>query len=319
MTETPPVIIIGGPTASGKSELAIALAEQLDGVVINADSMQVYRDLRILTARPGVTDEARVPHKLFGFLDAGDICSAARWRDFAVASIDDAHAAGRRAIVVGGTGLYLRALMSGLADVPPIPDTVRRKARARHAELGGAAFHVDLAERDATMAARLVPGDSQRTIRAWEVVVATGRSLADWQAAGESGNARFVFNVALLLPPRETLYASCDRRLGDMVAEGAVDEVRALYAGVDAGRLVAELPLFKALGVPEMHKYLRGETSLDAAIAAAQQATRRFAKRQMTWFRHQIPQRSRPPLRHIFRYEEKYSVSILDRIFSNMS
>ena len=209
--------------------------------------------------------------------------------------------------------------MYGLADVPPIPDGVRRQARERHAELGGAAFHSDLAERDPAMAARLAPGDSQRTIRAWEVIVATGRSLAAWQAAGASGPAHMVYDVALLLPPREILYADCDTRLAGMVADGALDEVKSLYGRVAVGEIAADVPLLKALGVPEMYRHLCGETTLDEAVAAAQQATRRFAKRQMTWFRHQMPHRAEPPLRHIFRREEKYSVSFIEEIFPNIS
>ena len=236
MRTPPPVFVVGGPTASGKSAFAMALAERFDGVVINADSMQVYRDLAILTARPSAGDEARVPHRLFGLLDAADICSVARWRDLALAEIDAAHADGRRAIVVGGSGLYLRALMSGIAPVPPIPQAVRDAARARHVELGAMAFHAALAGRDPVMAARLAPGDRQRTIRAWEVIEATGRSLADWQAETAAA-VPFVFDVVLLLPPRAALYAACDSRFAAMLDVGALDEVRALDARVANGEV----------------------------------------------------------------------------------
>ena len=317
--ETPPVIVVGGATASGKSALAMALAERLDGTIVNADSMQVYADLRILTARPSPADEARVPHRLFGLLDAGDICSAARWRDLAIAEIDAIHAAGRRAIVTGGTGLYLRALMSGIAAIPPIPDAVRRQARAQHAEQGAAAFHAALAARDPAMAARLAPGDGQRVIRAWEVLEATGRSLADWQAASDHQPAPWRFDVVLLLPPREALYAACDARLETMLGAGALDEVAALDARIASGSLADDVPLVRALGVPELRAHLRGDLDRDAMTRAVQQATRRFAKRQMTWFRHQIPAEAAAPLRHIERYEEKYSIGLVDKIFPKIS
>jgi tRNA dimethylallyltransferase len=316
--EALPVIVVGGPTASGKSALAMDLAERLDGVVVNADSMQVYRDLHLLTARPSPEDEARVPHRLFGVLDGAEVCSAARWRALALDEIAAAHAAGRRAIVVGGTGLYLRALMSGIAAVPPIPEAVRAAARKRHAATGGAAFHAALAARDPAMAVRLAPGDSQRLVRAWEVLEATGRSLADWQADAVA-DTPFAFDVVLLLPPRDVLYASCDRRFVAMVEGGAVEEVRALTDRVAAGEVATVAPLLKALGVPELRAYLRGEIGRDAMIAAAQQATRRFAKRQTTWFRHQVPADATPPLRRVLRTDEKYSVALTEEIFLKIS
>ena len=318
MRTPPPVFVVGGPTASGKSAFAMALAERFDGVVINADSMQVYRDLAILTARPSAGDEARVPHRLFGLLDAADTCSVARWRDLALAEIDAAHADGRRAIVVGGSGLYLRALMSGIAPVPPIPQAVRDAARARHGELGAAAFHAALAGRDPVMAARLAPGDRQRTIRAWEVIEATGRSLADWQAETAAA-VPFVFDVVLLLPPRAALYAACDSRFAAMLDAGALDEVRALDARVANGEVAGAAPLLKALGVPELRGLLHGACDRAGAVAAAQQATRRFAKRQTTWFRHQVPAEAVVPVRRLLRYEAKYSDDKFDEIFSKMS
>jgi tRNA dimethylallyltransferase len=318
VSAAPPVVIVGGPTASGKSALAIALAERLDGTVVNADSMQVYRDLAILTARPTAADTARVPHRLFGFLDAADFCSAARWRDLASAEIAAIHETGRRAIVVGGTGLYLRALMQGMAAVPPIPAAVRTAARARHAELGAAAFHAALAGRDPVMAARLAPGDSQRVVRAWEVVEATGRSLADWQADATDA-APFAYDVLLLLPPRSALYAACDARFDAMLATGALDEVRALEARVADGAVANDAPLLKALGIPELRALLRGDLDRAGAVAAAQQATRRFAKRQTTWFRHQLPAAATPPVRRVMRIDEKFSDKILDEIFSKIT
>ncbi|MEE8274187.1 MAG: tRNA (adenosine(37)-N6)-dimethylallyltransferase MiaA [Alphaproteobacteria bacterium] len=281
------VVIVGGPTASGKSALALDLAEALDGVVINADSMQVYRELRILTARPGPAAEARAPHRLYGVLPAAEACSAARWRDMALAEIAAARDAGRLPVLVGGTGLYFRALDKGLAPVPAIRPAVRAAARARHAELGGEAFHAALAGRDPEMAARLAPGDSQRLIRAWEVVEATGVSLAEWQRRQAPGDGASPSPVSLVLaPPRGELYTACDARFAAMVEAGALDEVAAL----DALGLAPELPAMKALGVRELRRHLAGELALDAAVAAAQQATRNYAKRQLTWFRNQMPE-----------------------------
>ena len=284
-TEDRPVVLVGGPTASGKSALALDLAEALDGVVVNADSMQVYRDLAVVTARPGAEDLARAPHRLYGTVDGAERCSAARWREMAVAEIDAAHADGRLPIVAGGTGLYLRALTDGLSDIPDVPEAVRTETMARHAELGGAAFHAALAERDPVMAARLNPGDSQRLIRAWEVLEATGRSLADWQAEPVSGPPPgYRFRTIVLVPPRAPLYAACDRRFAAMMETGAVEEVAALLAR----HLDPALPVMKVLGVPEIARFLAGETDRDTAIAQAQQATRRYAKRQLTWFRNQV-------------------------------
>ena len=279
------IVLVGGPTASGKSALALDLAEALDGVVINADSMQLYRELRIVTARPGPEDEARAPHRLFGVLPAAEACSAARWRALALDEIAAARGAGRLPVLVGGTGLYFRALTDGLAPVPEVPAAGRAAARACHARLGGAAFHAELAGRDPEMAARLEPGDSQRLARAWEVIEATGVSLAEWQrrqgpAAGFGGPV-----LALVLaPPRPALYAVCDARFLAMVERGALAEVAALEAlGLDRG-----LPAMKAVGVRELGRHLGGEASLDEAIAAAQQATRNYAKRQLVWFRRQM-------------------------------
>ncbi|MFQ5958679.1 MAG: tRNA (adenosine(37)-N6)-dimethylallyltransferase MiaA [Alphaproteobacteria bacterium] len=282
-----PVVIVAGPTASGKSALALDLAEVFDGVVVNADSMQVYRELRILTARPGAAEEARAPHRLYGVLPAAEACSAARWRDMALAEIAAVREAGRLPILVGGTGLYFRALETGFAAVPDVSAEVRAAARARHAELGGEAFRAALAGRDPEMAARLAPGDSQRLIRAWEVIEATGVSLAEWQRRGtpEDGPSPSTLSF-VLAPPRAALYAACDARFAAMVEAGALAEVAAL----DALGLAPELPAMKALGVRELRRHLAGELSLDAAIAAAQQATRNYAKRQLTWFRHQMPE-----------------------------
>lgn len=276
-----PLVVIGGPTASGKSALALDAAEAFGGTVINADSMQVYRDLRILTARPGPAEEARAPHRLYGVLDAAELCSAARWRDMALEEIEAASVP----IVVGGTGLYIRALLEGLAPVSEIPASVRAEARALHRKLGGTAFRARLAERDPEGAARLHEGDTQRLVRAWEVVVATGRPLGEWQRAQPRPARPGPVLALVLLPPRATLYESCDRRLERMLAAGALDEVRRLLAR----ELDPALPVMKALGVPAFARHLRGEIPLPEALRLAQAATRQYAKRQTTWFRHQLP------------------------------
>jgi tRNA dimethylallyltransferase len=281
-----PAVALGGPTASGKSALALAVAREFGGTVINADSLQVYRELPILTAQPTAEVRAAVPHRLYGFLSATERCSAARWAALARAEIDTASAEGRLPIVVGGTGLYLRSLLRGLAPVPEIPAAVRESARQRLAALGKAAFHAELAGRDPAMAARVRPSDAQRMVRAWEVLEATGRSLADWQAQAEGrpedGSRRFL--TLVLMPERAPLYAACDARFRAMVEQGALAEAARLR-DIDPG-----LPAYKALGLRELIAHVRGETTLETAVAAAQQATRRYAKRQMTWFRHQVPE-----------------------------
>jgi tRNA dimethylallyltransferase len=299
----PPAIVIAGPTASGKSGLALRMAEEFGGVIVNADSMQVYRGLTIITAGPSDADRARAPHVLYGVLDPATACSAAAWRDMAAAEMERAWAAGKLPVVVGGTGLYLRTLMQGISPVPEIPGDVREAARALLAERGAAAFHGLLAERDPVMAARLDPGNSQRLVRAWEVIEATGRSLAEWQAEPMEGavSARW-FSLALL-PPRDALYAAIDGRFRGMVAAGALDEVAALMAL----NLDPALPAMKALGVPELMAHLRGELALEAAMAAAAQASRNYAKRQMTWFRHQLDAS--------MTASEQLSESLPDKIF----
>ncbi|MGE5477578.1 MAG: tRNA (adenosine(37)-N6)-dimethylallyltransferase MiaA [Bacteroidales bacterium] len=280
----PPAIVIAGPTASGKSGMALAIARQFDGVVINADSMQVYDVLRVVTARPSPEEEALAPHRVYGVLSPAVACSAALWKDLAARAMQDAWAAGKLPVVVGGTGLYLRTLMHGISPVPDIPDAVRSAARDQLARLGNEAFHAELAARDPAMAARLDPSNSQRLARAWEVLEATGRSLAEWQALPMEGMVPARWLTFALLPPREALYANCDRRFGLMMEQGAADEVRAL---LDM-RLDPALPAMKALGVPELALWLQGEIDRDTAVARACQATRNYAKRQMTWFRNQL-------------------------------
>ena len=304
-SEAEPIVIIAGPTASGKSALALDAAEEFTGTVINADSMQVYRELRVLTARPTDGDEARVPHRLFGALPVTEACSAGRWLGMARAEIEAARGAGRLPILVGGTGLYLKALTDGLAPVPGIPQGIRSEARRLHARLGGEAFRAELAKVDAEAARRLEAGDSQRLIRAFEVVRATGRPLADWQRQGAGGAATDArFATIVLAPPRDALYAAIDARLDTMIEEGALDEVAALdRLGLDAG-----LPAAKAVGVPELRRHLRGEITLDEALESAKRASRNFAKRQLTWLRHQMPGAHVVPA--------QYSESLRPKIFS---
>ena len=282
-----PVIVIAGSTASGKSGLAMDIAETLDGTVVNADSMQVYGDLRVLTARPSSEDEARVPHKLYGYRDAVDLASAADWMRDAHAAIDVIRSEGRRPVVVGGTGLYLRALMEGLAEIPEIPAEIREHARVRHREIGGIAFHRELETRDPEIAARLNPGDGQRVLRAWEVFEATGRPLSEWHRDPVPPSG-LEFRVVVLLPPRDELYENCERRFDDMLANGALEEVRRLADRAEREGLDSALPIFKALGYPALTAHLRGEMTLDAARDKSRQQTRNYAKRQMTWLRHQF-------------------------------
>lgn len=280
-----PILVIAGPTASGKSKLALQVAAEFDGTVINADSMQVYRELRVLTARPTEADEQRVPHRLYGILPASEACSAGRWAELAEATIGEEQAAGRLPIVVGGTGLYLKALIEGLDDIPTIPDEVRHAVRELHEQLGSSRFHAALADKDPAMAARLNVADRQRLIRAYEVYEATGRSLAEWQSDKQrSSDGRDRFAVIMTIPSRTDLYAACDVRVLRMVQNGAIDEVRVLMQlGLDAN-----LPAMKSLGVPQLSVHLNGEITLDEAVSATQKATRNFAKRQFTWFRHQL-------------------------------
>jgi tRNA dimethylallyltransferase len=297
--EPTPVILVAGPTASGKSALALHLAETFHGVVINADSMQVYRDLPILTAQPGQSARARAPHRLYGEVDAAEAFSAGGWRQRAIAEIARSQGGGRVPILVGGTGLYFKILLEGIADIPLILKEIRNEVRALHEKLGPTAFHAALARLDPEGAARLAPGDTQRVLRAYEVVLATGRPLGDWQAA-QPREAGLAATAILLLPPRAPLYAISDARFLGMWDSGAEAEVRALLGR----RLDPALPAMRALGVREIAGWLRGEITREAAIAAAQQATRNYAKRQYTWFKHQMT--ARPGLR----------IRILDEPFS---
>lgn len=283
----PPLALIAGPTASGKSDLAVdvALSLQADGkrtVVINADSAQVYADLAVLSARPAQADMRGIEHRLFGAWDGAQACSAADWAKRAKAEIAACQAEDAIPIVVGGTGLYLRTLLDGIAPVPEIDPAVRAEVRA----MSVADAHATLQREDAERAALLSAADTTRVARALEVVRSTGRTLAEWQERREGGIGEEVsLTAAVLLPERETLYARCDHRFSHMLANGAIEEVRALLARY----LDPALPVMRAIGVPEIAAYLKGEATLQQAEQRAAQATRHYVKRQMTWFRRQPP------------------------------
>ena len=274
--------LIAGPTASGKSALAVRLAERANGVVINADSAQVYADLAVLSARPGAVDLARAEHRLFGYLDAALPCSAADWAAAARSVLEEVLAAGRLPILVGGTGLYLRTLLDGIAPVPPIDPAVRAAVREASVEDN----RQQLAALDPEAHARLSPQDTTRIARALEVVQSTGRTLKEWQAERSGGIGSTIdLRPLVLLPERGWLYRRCDERFSVMLDGGAVEEVAALLAR----KLDSSLPAMRAIGVPEIGAMLRGEITREEALRRGQQATRNYAKRQYTWFAHQPP------------------------------
>ena len=280
-------VLIAGPTASGKSALALDLAQKHGGMVINTDSMQVYRDLRVLTARPTPEEEALVSHRLYGHVDAAMNFSAGGFVADAAKALGEARTQGRVPIFVGGSGLYFKAITRGLSAVPPIPPDVRENVRARLERDGVEALHAELARRDPGSAERLKPRDRTRIARALEVVEATGRSLADWHREGLPPILpQGAFAALFLAPEREALYARIDARFDTMLEVGALDEVAALAAR----KLDPLLPAMKAHGVPALMRHLRGEITLDEAAEIGRADTRHYAKRQFTWFRHQLPE-----------------------------
>lgn len=275
------VLVIGGPTASGKSGLALGVAARIPAVIVNADSMQLYDGLPLLTAQPSDEDKAKCPHALYAALAPSDACSAARWRGLALAEIDRAHAAGKTPVLAGGTGFYLKALMEGLSPVPDVPPEFRARAAALQKELGNPAFNAALKKRDPETAAKLDPLNTQRNVRAWEVLEATGRPLAEWQKlppVPPPAHLRFI--SVTLLPPREELMRRCDARFDAMMQAGALEEVAAFRH--------KDTPLSGALGYGDLAEHLAGRKSLADAVAAAKLATRHYAKRQTTWFRNQV-------------------------------
>jgi tRNA dimethylallyltransferase len=288
---TPPLLLIAGPTASGKSALAVRAAQAWDGEVVNADAIQLYRDLRVLSARPSPEEEATVPHHLFGVADAADGWSVGRWLRAALQVIDGIRSRDRLPVVVGGTGLYFRALTHGLAETPAIPDAVRAAVAEQFDRLGEPAFRAALARLDPAAAARILSGDRQRLQRAMEVAEATGRPLSAWQADTAPAAAPGAWRGVVLEPPRDALYARCDQRLEAMVREGALEEAATLMArGLDPA-----LPAMKAVGLRELIAHLGGTLPLHEAVVLAQRETRRYAKRQTTWFRGQAADWARIP------------------------
>lgn len=277
------VIVVTGPTASGKSALALALAEQCSGTVINADAMQTYDAFPILTAQPTAPERARVPHALYGVLPLSETLSAARWRTLASAKIARCLAAGRTPILCGGSGLYLRTLMQGIATIPDVPPEIREQANADWQALGPDAFRARLAEKDPAIVPRLKPADRQRHVRAWEVAVATGRPLSDWQA-DTGAAAPWRFATILLTPDRGWLRGRIESRFDLMLGQGVLAEVRQVFDRAPDSRW----PGLKAHGAPELFRHFRGELALKKARQIAIDHTRQYAKRQMTWFRHQM-------------------------------
>ncbi|WP_181669118.1 tRNA (adenosine(37)-N6)-dimethylallyltransferase MiaA [Brevundimonas vesicularis] len=285
MSQPPSITLIAGPTASGKSALALKMARETGAVIINADSQQLYADLRVLTARPSVEDEAQADHRLYGIADAADAWSVGRWSRAVMALLDDLRKQGRPAILVGGTGLYFMSLTRGLADIPAVPSAVRGQVEADYAALGEPGFRQRLSQIDAEAAQAIEHGDRQRLVRAMSVFIASGRALSAWKGDTQPLLAPGSWTGWVREPERQQLYASCDQRVDLMIDQGAIAEVQAL---LDRG-LSPALPAMKAVGVRELAAYLSGDLARDDAIAALKQATRNYAKRQLTWFRNQTP------------------------------
>ncbi|MFN3668027.1 MAG: tRNA (adenosine(37)-N6)-dimethylallyltransferase MiaA [Brevundimonas sp.] len=281
----PLITLLAGPTASGKSRLALDMAARTGAVIVNADSQQLYADLQVLSARPSAEEEAAAEHRLYGVADAAEAWSVGRWSRAVAPILAELKAAGRPVVLVGGTGLYFTALTRGLADIPDVPAPVRDAAGAAFDADGEIVFRRRLAVLDPAAEARIAPGDRQRLTRAWAVAEHTGRALSDWAADTTPLLAPGSWTGRVIEPDRAALYATCDRRVTQMVEAGALDEVRALMAR----GLAPALPAMKAVGVREFAAHLAGEATLDQAIEATRQATRNYAKRQLTWFRNQTP------------------------------
>ncbi|MAE12487.1 MAG: tRNA (adenosine(37)-N6)-dimethylallyltransferase MiaA [SAR116 cluster bacterium] len=297
-------VMICGPTAAGKSAAALALAEQSGGRVINADSMQVYSDLRVVTARPGPDDEARAPHRLYGIVDGGERASVASWLDLAAEAVDEARNAGSLPIIVGGTGMYLQAARDGIAPIPEVPVEIHQVCLDELVARGGAAFREELSKLDEETASRLFDGDSQRLVRAMGVVRATGRPISAWQSDPHQGALAGEAVAISVMPSRADTYARIDRRFAQMMEEGAVEEVEALAErGLDPS-----LPVMKAIGVREILAMQAGEISRGRAIELASRDSRHYAKRQMTWIRNNY--------RAQISIDEKFSTRFVKEIFS---
>ena len=304
MTSVAPYIMIAGPTASGKSQLAIDLARRFAGAIINADSMQLYNDLKILTARPQTQDMQGIPHHLFGVYDAEHRASVAEWLSLAATAIANVRSAGQLPIIVGGTGMYLQAGLRGIAPVPNVPTNVHQHCINLYKKLGGTKFREVLAGYDADIAARLIDGDSQRLIRAMGVAMATDRPLSWWHQQPHEGALLGSVISIVVMPPRPTLYDRINQRFDHMLMHGGIDEV----SGLMARKLDAGLPLMKALGVAPIAAFLKGEITRDHAAFIAKRDSRRYAKRQMTWIRNNFNAQ--------ITVEKKYSESLYKKIFS---
>ena len=298
--------VLMGPTASGKSALAIDIACNQNGVIINADSMQVYADLNILTARPAPADLDRAPHRLYGIIDGAERCSVGRWLALARQEVEQVWDSGKLPILVGGTGMYMQAALSGISPIPDIPEDCRLAVQAERQAIGGDAFHSKLKSLDPESANRLFPADSQRVLRAMEVVQFTGKPLSEWQKMPRVGRIAGQALPIAYMPPREQLYDNIERRFDQMVEKGALEEVKQLQAR----KLAADLPIMKALGVTTLGAYLLGNAELTEAISTAKRDTRRYAKRQMTWMRNNFISK--------IEINELYSKSLYQKIFSNI-
>jgi len=289
LTDKHKVIIIGGPTASGKSGLAVQYAQRNNGIIINADSMQIYNDLPNLTAQPTEEEKQQCPHTLYAILDPAEKCDAAQWRNLALKEINRAIDTKQVPILVGGTGFYIKALTEGLSPLPDIPIGIREKTIKLQKELGNPKFHALLSEKDPVMAERLDPNNTQRLVRSWEVLEATGKSLAEWQSLPlipPPENLEFIF--VALMPDREILYERCNKRFENMVELGIVDEVESFMKKIKQGIIPEDASLAKSVGYPEIRDYLQDKINKEEAITLAQQKTRNYAKRQMTWLRNQV-------------------------------
>ena len=288
-TEKHTIYIIGGPTASGKSSRAIEIAHETDGVIINCDSMQIYDGLHMLTAQPPKEDLEKAPHLLYSALHPNETCSAGNWREMVEPIIKDVLGEGKTPIIVGGSGLYIKALTDGLSPIPDIPQDVRDAAMARQQELGNPAFHEELMKRDPIMAERFHSHHTARLVRAWEVLEATGKSLAEWQklpliAPPENWN----FEIEVIIPERPILHQRCNDRFIWMMDNGALDEVESFSKRMESGEVHHNVPLLKALGYRELLSYIKGEMDKDKSIEKAQARTRQYAKQQITWFKNQL-------------------------------
>lgn len=291
MVDVKTIHIVGGPTAGGKSARAIVMAKEMDGVILNCDSRQIYEDLPILTAQPDADDLAQAPHALYGILHANDIMSAGRWRDLVLPEIEKTLDEGRTPIITGGNGLYIKALTEGMSPIPPVPEDIRKAAVTAQAEMGNPAFHAALALRDPETAALYHPMHTARLIHAWEVLEASGKPLVYWQSLPRKGPpAHWRFDITLVMPERAVLYERCNMRFEQMLARGAMDELNAFDARVAGGEIKPDSIMIKTVGASALRAWRSGEISREDAITLACTETRQYAKRQVTWFNNQIKQ-----------------------------